>query len=187
MDTGFPRWVMTSCARCCASIGGWVSRGSLLLLTLLLNLGTELGLVFGFVDVQFDGHALTFARASIHAAQRGHVGVVTPDGDPDMALGNAATVGWIKTDPARVRQQRLDPGMACHFVDRLLAILHRFRCQVAGDVARGHTREPEYADGQMRKVLAHAASRTQDFVKVRMHAGGTFFIVELIADVANRA
>src|SRR5215468_5517061 len=99
MDTGFPRWVMTSCARCCASIGGWVSRGSLLLLALLLNLGVELGLVFGFVDVQFDGHALTFAGASVHTAQGGHIGVVAAQRDPDMAFGNAPAMGWIKTDP----------------------------------------------------------------------------------------
>ena len=51
MVTGSPGSVMTRCARLCAGISAWVNRNSLLLLALLLNLGVELGLVFGFVDV----------------------------------------------------------------------------------------------------------------------------------------
>src|SRR5215469_10538759 len=77
--------------------------------------------------------------------------------------------------------------MAGQFVDRLLATLHRFRCQVTGNIARRNPRKTEHADGEVSKVLAHPAPRGQDFVEVRMHAGGSPLVVELVPDIAHRA
>src|SRR5216684_371407 len=65
------------------------------------------------LDAEVYRHDLIRTMAAIHAFERGHVGVVTSNGDANMALVRAASMGRVESRPTRIRQPGFEPRVTC--------------------------------------------------------------------------
>src|SRR5271170_44594 len=129
--------------------------------------------------VELISHAAAATGARVDAGHRGQVVVVPADCEPDVADHRARPMRRIEAGPSGAGQQRLDPCVAGQFGRRGIGLAVRIGSEIAGDIARGNSRETEQADAEMREILADAAAGREDVVNRRVHVGGAAVVAEL--------
>ena len=123
---------------------------------------------------------LRFPTALIHAACWGRIGVVAPDGYPYVPTADRAVVGRIKTRPAPVGKQALDPGVHGHLPD--------WRARAVGDVEitryvpRRHAPTAGQRNHQVGEILADPAAGFEHVLDRGTGSGATGSKFELPVD-----
>ena len=98
---------------------------------------------------------VTGGFAAKDAVRGGNIGVVATDGGADVPVVCNKVIGGIKTNPAKMRHEHVDPGMAG--VGGRTVVIFATSVEIAGDVASGDANKAQQSDHGVGEILTDSA------------------------------